>query len=183
MVSTQLIVFSLVLICSGMSSARSRGGRVRPYWDAKVRNPDVVGAKPAGEPEREPSSLSARQAGSFHSKLSQDAGQQLRWRFPKDPVDPVKRPPVQLEVQQPAVSNRVGVRCGESKIQVEVSQDMLGLGTLVNPDEITLGGCPVSAVDHDDRVLIFESELHDCGGTLEVRRLLQVTYRRSSCSV
>lgn len=136
-----------------------------------MRNPDVVGAKPAGEPERELSSLFAPGAGRFPSKLSQDEGEQLRWKFPEDPVDPVKRPPIQFKVQEPVVSNRVAVRCGESKIQVEVSQDMLGLGTLINPDEITLGGCPVTEVDDDARVLIFESELHNCGSTLEVGSL------------
>ncbi|KAM6932966.1 uncharacterized protein FYW49_001361 [Xenentodon cancila] len=164
-----LVISVVVLAVSGLTSPRRRGMRIPPYWQAKLKNSEMSEDKPAGELETAPSSLFAQQAGGIHSNLYKPAGDQLRWQFPEDPVDPVKKPPVQFKVQEPVVFNRVAVRCGESKVQVEVNQDMLGLGTLINPDEITLGGCPVADVDDDAHVLIFESELHDCGSTLEMK--------------
>ncbi|KAI4815952.1 hypothetical protein KUCAC02_006075 [Chaenocephalus aceratus] len=43
---------------------------------------------------------------------------------------------------------------------------LLGRGTLIKPEEITLGGCSATEVDNWAHVLAFESELHGCGSTL-----------------
>ncbi|XP_041850999.1 uncharacterized protein LOC121646177 isoform X2 [Melanotaenia boesemani] len=164
------LVLVLVLACFRLSEAHFSSVRVPPpYWAAKMQLPAAVEAKPAMQPERERASRVAQQTASFRSKWIQPAGEPLTWKFPEDPLAPVKELPFHFQVQQPVVPNRVAVRCGESRVQVEVSQDLLGLGTLINPDEITLGGCPAKEVDPSAHVLIFESELHDCGSTLEIR--------------
>ncbi|XP_037553045.1 zona pellucida sperm-binding protein 3 [Nematolebias whitei] len=168
MESMQLIVLSFVLAGVGVSGG-FRGVRPPGYWMAGTQSPQAAKElKSAVGPQRHHSSLLAESAGRFHSKWIQSAYDKLKWKFPEDPVEPVTRPPVQLKVPEPMVSNRVAVKCGESKVQVEVSQDLLGIGKLVKPDEITLGGCPPAEIDHLSHVLIFESELHDCGSTLEV---------------
>ncbi|XP_017292029.1 uncharacterized protein LOC108248062 [Kryptolebias marmoratus] len=169
MESRQFIVLSFVLAGVRLSGARLRGVRPSGYWMAGTQTPDIVKEfKSAVGPQKEHSSLFAELVGRFHSKWLQSADDKLRWKFPVEQVEPEIRPPVQLNVQQPVVSNRVAVKCGESKVQVEVSQDLLGIGKLVNPDEITLGGCPPVEIDDLSHVLIFESELHNCGSTLEV---------------
>jgi len=162
-----LVVVVFGHVCVRLTDARLGSMRGPPYWAAKLQKPEEVEAEPV-DPKREHSSLFARPAGSFHSKWIEPADKHFSWKFPEHPVDPVKKLPFQFKVQEPVVPNRVAVRCGESKVQVEVSQDLLGFGTLISSDEITLGGCPAKEVDDLSHVLIFESELHDCGSTLEV---------------
>ncbi|CAG6007224.1 unnamed protein product [Menidia menidia] len=164
-----LVVFSLLCGCVWLSEARLGSMRMSPYWAAMVQRPENVEAKPAA-PERERFALLPRSAGRFHSKSVQPEDERFSWKFPDDPVDQVKRPPFMFQVQEPEVPSRVAVKCGESTIQVEVSQDLLGIGTLISPDEISLGGCPAVDIDEFANVLIFESELHDCGSTLEVKK-------------
>lgn len=170
MESRQVIVLSLVLAGVVLSEAL-RGVRPPGYWAAGKQTSKLEKEfKLADGLQRERFSLFAEPAGRFHSKWVQSADDKLKWNFPEDPVEPVTRPPVQLKVVQPTVSNRVAVKCGESRVQVEVSQDLLGIGKLVNPDEVTLGGCRPAEIDHHSHVLVFESELHDCGSTLTVCR-------------
>lgn len=160
--------FVFVLAFSGVGDAQRRGMRPPP-WAAKMQNPHVAATRTrvlAGKGH----SPSLQDDG-LDSKWIRPAGEQLKWKFPEPPAEPVNRPPVQFKLQQPVVSNRVAVKCGESKVLVEVSQDLLGIGTLISPDEITLGGCPVTEVDDRSQVLIIESELHECGSTLMVRLL------------
>ncbi|XP_015240493.1 PREDICTED: zona pellucida sperm-binding protein 3-like [Cyprinodon variegatus] len=168
MESRQLFVFSALLACVGLSDGFLLGMKPLSYWGAVMQTPEAVPAQSAADPVKEPFSLFARPADVFHSKWIQAAGHQNKWRFPEGPAAPVSKRPVELKVEQPVPSSRVAVRCGESKIHVEVKQDLLGLGKLVDPEEITLGGCPAAGIDRLAHVLIFESELHDCGSTLEV---------------
>ncbi|XP_017277507.1 uncharacterized protein LOC108239356 [Kryptolebias marmoratus] len=169
MESRWFIVLSFVLAGVGLSGAHLRDVKPPGSWMAGLQTPETVREfKSAARPQKERSWLFAEPAGRFHSKWIQSADDKLRWKFPVEPVEPEIRPPVQLKVQQPVVSNKVAVKCGESRVQVEVSQDLLGVGKLAKPDEVTLGGCPPAEIDPLSHVLIFESELHACGSTLEV---------------
>ncbi|XP_034384977.1 zona pellucida sperm-binding protein 3-like [Cyclopterus lumpus] len=154
--SSQLLVLGFVLACVSFSAARF----------LRMRPPNYLGVEvePAkATPERGPSRKSIQQAAMFRAKQIQPVVDSLSWRFPKDPVDLVKVTPVNFELRQPDTDNRVAVRCGESKIQVEVSQDLLGLGKLIDPEDITLGGCSPTEIDDWAHVLVFEYELHNCG--------------------
>ncbi|XP_070826744.1 zona pellucida sperm-binding protein 3-like [Chaetodon trifascialis] len=136
------------------------------YWGVETQKPAEVEAKPAAGPEREHSRESAQQAGRLQAKHIQPAAEPLSWKFPEDPVDPPSKLPVNFEPRQPRTTNRAAVRCGESRMQVEVSQDLFGLGKLIKPEEITLGGCSATEIDTLSHVLVFECELHSCGSTL-----------------
>ncbi|KAL6115633.1 uncharacterized protein ACO6RY_00434 [Pungitius sinensis] len=148
MASRHLLVF--VLACVSISEAYFLGMRERKSWGNEEKS--------AAEPRRAHAWESTRRA-----DVLQPSVDQLSWRFPQDPVDVVKETPVDFELAQPATADRVAVRCGESRIQVEVSQDLLGLGKLINPEDITLGGCPATEVDSWSNVLVFDYELHNCG--------------------
>ncbi|XP_042343083.1 zona pellucida sperm-binding protein 3-like [Plectropomus leopardus] len=158
--SRQLIVLSFVLACVKLSDARFLSLTEPTLWAVDVE------VESAAEPEREYSRKSAQQAGRLQEDQIHQAVEPLSWKFPEDPVDSVKKPPFEFKLRQPATDSRVAVRCGESRIQVEVSQDLLGLGRLVKPEEITLGGRPATEVDNLSHVLVFECELHGCGSTL-----------------
>ncbi|XP_012734188.2 zona pellucida sperm-binding protein 3 [Fundulus heteroclitus] len=175
MESRQLLVFSFLLACGSLGDALLRGMKPPGYWGAVIQTAEAAQAKSPLVPVKEPFSLFAEKANGFHSKRIQPAAEQPRWKFPEGPVDPerpvapVNKPPAQVTAKPPTLSSsRVAVRCGESKVHVEVKQDLLGIGKLIHPDEITLGGCPPAGMDPSSRVLIFESELHGCGSTLEV---------------
>ncbi|XP_031140484.1 zona pellucida sperm-binding protein 3-like [Sander lucioperca] len=160
--SRQLIVFGFVLGSVRLSDARFLSMGEPTYWEVEVE------VSPAAEPEREHSRKSTQRARSFRAKHIQSVLKPHSWKFPEDPVDLVKKPPVKFELRQPVTTNRVAVRCGENRIQVEVSQDLLGLGKLIKPEEITLGHCSATEVDILSNVLVFESELHACGSRLVV---------------
>uniref|UniRef100_A0AAQ4NU00 ZP domain-containing protein n=1 Tax=Gasterosteus aculeatus aculeatus TaxID=481459 RepID=A0AAQ4NU00_GASAC len=156
--SRHLLVF--VLACVSCSDSYVLGVREPNYWQ--------VEDDPAAEPEKSHFWESTRRA-----DVLQPSVDQLSWRYPQDPVDIVKETPVdfelaqpvKVELPQPATVERVAVRCGESRIQVEVSQDLLGSGELINPEDITLGGCPATELDSWSNVLVFDYELHNCGST------------------
>ncbi|KAF3847241.1 hypothetical protein F7725_020269 [Dissostichus mawsoni] len=148
--SWQLLVVGFVLACVGLSDARFLSLSGPTYFGVEVE------IEP--EPEREHSRESVLHADSLQAEQIQPGEQTLSWRFPKDPVE-----------TQPVNTNRVAVRCGESRVQVEVSQDLLGRGMLIKPEEITLGGCSATEVDNLAHVLAFESELHGCGSTLVMK--------------
>ncbi|XP_035248070.1 zona pellucida sperm-binding protein 3-like [Anguilla anguilla] len=60
----------------------------------------------------------------------------------------------------------VKAHCGESSVQLEVDMDLLGIGHLIQPTDITLGGCGHVDLDGSTQVLLFETELHSCGSVL-----------------
>uniref|UniRef100_A0A3Q1G335 Zona pellucida sperm-binding protein 3 n=1 Tax=Acanthochromis polyacanthus TaxID=80966 RepID=A0A3Q1G335_9TELE len=157
------IVFSFLFACVRLSDARLLSMSVPTRRGVEQQKPAVLEVEPAAEPEREHSSQSARQTDSLQSKQTPPAASPFSWKFPEDPVDPVNESPAEFKLPQPVVTNRVAVRCGESKIQVEVNQDLQGLGRLIDPEDITLGGCSATEIDDLSHVLIFESELHGCG--------------------
>ncbi|KAJ4935505.1 hypothetical protein JOQ06_017037 [Pogonophryne albipinna] len=159
--SWQLLVFGFVLACVGLIDARFLSLSGPTYFGVEVE------IEP--EPEREHSRESVQHDDNLQAEQVQPGEQTLSWRFPKDPVETVRKAPVNFSPRQPVNTNRVAVRCGESRVQVEVSQDLLGRGTLIKPEEITLGGCSATEVDNLAHVLAFESELHGCGSTLVMR--------------
>lgn len=174
--SRQFIVFGFVFAFVRLSDARFLSVAVPTYWGAETQKPAKVEAKLEAGPEREHSRKSAQQAGWLHAKLSPPEVQPFSWKFPEVPVDPVKKPPFNFQLRQPVRPSRLAVRCGESKIQVEVSQDLLGNGKLIKPEEITLGGFSATEVDELSHVLAFECELHSCGSTLMVGVYYYVYY-------
>ncbi|KAG7479528.1 hypothetical protein JOB18_027424 [Solea senegalensis] len=156
--SSVIIVF--LLACVSFSDAFSLSRRVPTYWRAEAQRHATA------PPERKPSRSSAQQYNGLQVEQSHVTDGALAWRFPEAPVDPVTRPPVEFEVRRPVTPDRIAVRCGESRIQVELYQDLLGLNKLIQPEEINLGGCPPTEIDDLSHVLVFESELHGCGSTL-----------------
>ncbi|XP_032365590.1 zona pellucida sperm-binding protein 3 [Etheostoma spectabile] len=160
--SRQFIVFGFVLACVGLSDARFLSMSEPTYWEVEVE------VSPEAEPEREHSRKSSQRSRIFHAKHILPALKPHSWKFPEDPVDLVKKHPVKFELRQPVTTNRVAVRCWQSKIQVEVSQDLLGLGKLIKPEDLTLGDCSATEVDTLSHVLVFESELHTCGSRLVI---------------
>ncbi|KAJ8384571.1 hypothetical protein AAFF_G00201040 [Aldrovandia affinis] len=56
--------------------------------------------------------------------------------------------------------------CGEGSVIVEAQMDLLGIGQLIQPSEITLGGCWPTGQDDSAQVLVFETELQGCGSAL-----------------
>ncbi len=92
---------------------------------------------------------------------------ELTWKFPKVPEEPVQ-PYFKFELQQPQPSDSVAVQCWENGVHVEVKQDFFGTGQLLEPSLLSLGGCAVVNMDAAARVLIFQSELHECGSQLVV---------------
>lgn len=144
----------LVLLCFGLGEARFLKVKMPTRWAVEDQKP--------AEGEADPPAVVA---GKLQSRWFPPTEEPHSWKFSGHPV---KRLPVPFEPQWPERRNRVGVRCGESRIQVEVSQDLLGIGKLIKPEEITLGGCSAIEVDDLAHVLVFESELHGCGSRLVV---------------
>lgn len=84
-----------------------------------------------------------------------------------DPSLPVKKESkglVRFEQRMPVPAESVSARCGEGKVTVAVQQNFLGNGQLIRPSDLTLGGC--EAVDAVEHVLLFQTELQNCGSTV-----------------
>nr|BAJ61008.1 egg envelope protein [Anguilla japonica] len=60
----------------------------------------------------------------------------------------------------------VKVYCGESSVQLDVDMDLLGNNHLIQPSDITLGGCGPVGQDDSAQVLFFATELHGCNSVL-----------------
>uniref|UniRef100_A0A8C9WCV7 Zona pellucida sperm-binding protein 3 n=1 Tax=Scleropages formosus TaxID=113540 RepID=A0A8C9WCV7_SCLFO len=87
-------------------------------------------------------------------------------------VQPVAQAPPAVKSQFLAAPSGVKVGCREDSVVVEVQQDMLSNGQLIQPSEITLGGCAPVGQDPSRGVLLFVSELHGCGSTLMTDSLI-----------
>ena len=72
------------------------------------------------------------------------------------------------ELRQPETPQSVTAVCGEELLQLTVKMDFLGTGHLINPADITLGGCAPTRLDESQQELLFETALHECGGTAQV---------------
>lgn len=93
------------------------------------------------------------------------------WTYPAPP-EPEPEPEPVSEVQtmnpRPALTPHMAVLCGESEVHLEVSQDLWGTGSLVDPDELLLGDCSHRQFDSWARVVVFQAGLHTCGSQSEV---------------
>lgn len=88
---------------------------------------------------------------------------ELPWTYPEPPVEPESEVREVFQPWRAAMVPQLGLRCGEKKVSIEVNQDLWGNGDLIQPAELTLGGCPHVELDDRARVLAFEYELQDCG--------------------
>uniref|UniRef100_A0A8C8LQ06 Zona pellucida sperm-binding protein 3 n=1 Tax=Oncorhynchus tshawytscha TaxID=74940 RepID=A0A8C8LQ06_ONCTS len=68
-------------------------------------------------------------------------------------------------------------------VRVKVKQDLLGIGRLIQPQRITLGGCPATEEDADAHVITFESELHGCGSELTAKPLANTSIVKTSAAM
>ncbi|KAJ8249101.1 hypothetical protein GJAV_G00231180 [Gymnothorax javanicus] len=80
------------------------------------------------------------------------------------------RPTIPVEPPTPK-PDAVKVYCGERSVQMEVDMDLLGTGQLIQPSDLTLGGCGPVGQDGSNQVLVFETELHSCGSVLAVSHI------------
>lgn len=101
--------------------------------------------------------------------MKQDFREPLSWRYPEPPAEEEPRYPPNFELKTPAPVVTVSAVCGANSVRVEAKKDLLGIGKPVLAAEVTLGGCPATGEDPEAQVLIFESELHECGSQLVVR--------------
>lgn len=169
METRQLIVWGLAVTCLRLGHARFLSVVVPTYWDGGVE-PALMDDVAAGAaaPEREHSREPARDPGKPQGHRIRPAADKFPRKFPDGQSAVLKNPAALLHQQQSVKTDRLAVRCSERRIQVEVKRDLMGRGKLISPEELTLGGCPPTEVDHWAHVLAFESELHGCGSTLAV---------------
>ncbi|CAJ1065967.1 zona pellucida sperm-binding protein 3-like [Xyrichtys novacula] len=165
--SLQLFLFSFLLAFFRLSDTRFLSVRRSAQRGIKEHKSAEVEAEFGAEPERGNSRVSAQQVDQVLQRRMWPEFEPLSWKFPEDPGElENKRPPIGTEPPLLKMKERVAVRCGESRIQVEVSQDLLGRGRRIKPEELTLGGCSATEIDDSSHVLAFESELHGCGSKL-----------------
>ncbi|KAM6937033.1 zona pellucida sperm-binding protein 3-like [Xenentodon cancila] len=90
----------------------------------------------------------------------------LTWRYPEPPAEDEPVFPPHFELKSPMPAESISATCGENIIRVEAKKDLLGTGRPVETAEVTLGGCSATRDNPEDKVLVFESELHGCGSQL-----------------
>nr|XP_061812533.1 zona pellucida sperm-binding protein 3-like [Nerophis lumbriciformis] len=91
----------------------------------------------------------------------------LTWSYPEGPTAPVEPVP-DFEIRQPVQAATVSVECRESQARVEAQMDFFGIGQFIKPSDLTLGPCGAVGEDTQAHVLIFETELQDCGSMLQM---------------
>ncbi|XP_051916375.1 zona pellucida sperm-binding protein 3-like [Hippocampus zosterae] len=100
-------------------------------------------------------------------QVKRSSREPLSWRSPDPPAEKEPRFPPHFEPKKPPeASDAIQVVCEENSVRVEAKRDLLGIGQLVKAEDVTLGGCPATGEDTRHQVLIFESELHQCGSRL-----------------
>ncbi|XP_072524339.1 zona pellucida sperm-binding protein 3-like [Salminus brasiliensis] len=127
----------------------------QPVWEA-VQDSLLVDT---WQPVQEKLNLQSKQ-------IMQGLVQKLTWHFPQIPEKPRHKMDENFQLQQPVRASSVAADCGESVVHVEVKKDLFGIGELVNPLSISLGGCIATGEDSDTQVLIFESDLQSCNSAL-----------------
>lgn len=93
----------------------------------------------------------------------------LTWTYPEGPTVAVEHVP-DFQLKHPIASKTVTVECGERQARMEVQKDFFGTGQLVKRADLTLGPCGAVAEDTQAQVLIFETELQECGSISRVSR-------------
>ncbi|XP_053742770.1 zona pellucida sperm-binding protein 3-like [Synchiropus splendidus] len=90
------------------------------------------------------------------------------WKYPEPPAEEAPRFPPDFQLKTPEPAASVTAVCGENSVRVEANRDLLGIGQLVQPSDVTLGGCPAIGEVPETQVLVFESELHQCNSQLQM---------------
>lgn len=151
-----MCLVALALFGSGCD-AQWGGGAVKP--------------SPPRYPKQEPS----KQVPHEPQQTKQTFEKPLTWKYPEEP-QPQPQPEVPFELRYPVPAATVAVECREKDAHVEVKKDMFGIGQFINPADLTLGTCGAVAEDTAAQVLIFESQLHDCGSSLTVSTMKNASY-------
>lgn len=115
------------------------------------------------------------QTPSFPQQTKQIFEKPLLWKYPEDPK-PEERIEGTYELRYPVTASPVAVECREGDTRIEVKKDFFGIGQFINPNDLTLGDCPVQAEDNVNQVLIFEVPLHTCGSAAYVSTLQLIKY-------
>nr|XP_046207594.1 zona pellucida sperm-binding protein 3-like [Oncorhynchus gorbuscha] len=169
-----LCITVLLLLTFGCSATVQQLYREAESWSQVATAPGrlVPQYRPVQEPARfqpRPVQWPARvQTPQFQNPFLQSKqtfNEPLTWRYPEDPVKEVQ---LAIDEQRllPVPASSIAVQCGETAARVEVKRDLLGIGQLIHPADLTLGGCAVTGEDASAQVLIFVTELHECGSTL-----------------
>ncbi|XP_029107441.1 zona pellucida sperm-binding protein 3-like isoform X1 [Scleropages formosus] len=180
----------LACLCDGQASQvgpfsqlSSQESLLQPVQQAAQEQSSLVASEVA---QRSPSlqlpqGVSSQQLSSMRLMQLDPLAQNSNLALPVEPVFvlPYSQPSVPVSLVQPpaqvppavkpqwlAAPSGVKVECREDSVVVEVQQDMLSNGQLIQPSEITLGGCVPVGRDPSRGVLLFVSELHGCGSTL-----------------
>uniref|UniRef100_A0A3Q2XTN5 Zona pellucida sperm-binding protein 3 n=1 Tax=Hippocampus comes TaxID=109280 RepID=A0A3Q2XTN5_HIPCM len=153
-----------------MRGCRETRRRVRARERASERArrtlAEVVPAERAQEEPAEPRGA-VRQPFPPAHQVKRSFREPLSWRSPDPPAEEEPRFPPHFELKKPPeASDAILVVCEENSVRVEAKRDLLGIGQLVKAADVTLGGCPATGEDTRHQVLIFESELHQCGSRL-----------------
>nr|BAJ61010.1 egg envelope protein [Anguilla japonica] len=136
----------------------------RPIFGRPLPTQAAVTARPTfGRPLPTQSPVPVRPT--FGRPVATQSPVPVRPTFGKPPVTqgPVTPRPTIKEPPQPKPDS-VKAHCGETSVQLEVDVDLFGIGNLIQPSDITLGGCDPIGQDHS--WLLFETQLHACGSTL-----------------
>ncbi|XP_042184455.1 zona pellucida sperm-binding protein 3-like [Oncorhynchus tshawytscha] len=144
---------------SRIQVAHAPGRFVHQY--RPVQEPDRFQPRPVQWPTR----VQTPQPQTPFLQSKQTFNEPLTWSYPEDPVKEVQ---LAIDEQRPlpVPASSIAVQCGETAARVEVKRDLLGIGQLIHPADLTLGGCAVTGEDASAQVLIFVTELHECGSTL-----------------
>ncbi|KAL2102807.1 hypothetical protein ACEWY4_001975 [Coilia grayii] len=73
-----------------------------------------------------------------------------------------------VTVNEPVDPQSVSAHCGESLLHLQVKRDFFGTGQLISPLDVSLGGCAPTGFNSFSETLLFETELHTCGSTVEM---------------
>lgn len=160
----------LLLPVGCLAMAHTFQWNTQPEYPAASR--EDVFAFPQNRQSRQPrpAQPSAQMSARLQPSQTKETFEQpLSWRFPDDPVEEIMLP-VNFEErpERPLPFNSVTVQCRESTLRVEAKRDLFGFGQLIQTKDLNLGGCMATGEDANSQVVIFESELHECGSVVTV---------------
>uniref|UniRef100_A0A4W5LHN3 Zona pellucida sperm-binding protein 3 n=1 Tax=Hucho hucho TaxID=62062 RepID=A0A4W5LHN3_9TELE len=133
-----------------------------PPFSKPVQQPFRPNRQPPQQPQQKP-----RIPPKDQTQAKQKFETPLDWTYP---LDPKPEPKVigSSEARTPVSANSVRAECRENMVHVEAKHDLLGIGQLIQLEDLTLGDCAMSGFDNVNQVLIFESPLQSCGSQLRV---------------
>lgn len=137
-----------------------------PPFSKPAQQPFRPNRQPPQQPQQ-PSYQKPRNPSKDQTQAKQKFETPLDWTYP---LDPKPEPKIigGSEARTPVAANSVRAECRENMVHVEAKHDLLGIGQLIQLEDLTLGDCPMSGFDNVNQVLIFESPLQSCGSQLRV---------------